>query len=161
VVETLMRRSGSMYDLDNFLTTNDGYYPGIMSTFLGNHDLARVINTALDQPWGAWDNGGDANWNAPPPLPNYRSPFERMAGAFAFLFTTKGIPLVYYGDEIGLPGAGDPDNRRMMQWSGYSDDQLFLRGQIEKLGAARAAHPALWKGSRTKTSVTQDTYGYV
>jgi glycosidase len=32
--------------------------------------------------------------------------------------TTKGIPLIYYGDEIGMPGAGDPDNRRFMQWMG-------------------------------------------
>ena len=25
-----------------------------------------------------------------------------------------GIPLLYYGDEVGLAGAGDPDNRRML-----------------------------------------------
>ena len=34
------------------------------------------------------------------------------------ILTNKGAPLIYYGDEIGLPGAGDPDNRRMMQWTG-------------------------------------------
>ena len=39
------------------------------------------------------------------------------------LLTNKGAPLIYYGDEIGLPGAGDPDNRRMMQFSGLSADQ--------------------------------------
>jgi glycosidase len=58
-----------------------------------------------------------------------------MALGFALLYTNRGVPLVYYGDEIGMPGAGDPDNRRFMQWSGYSADQLFLRGVIEKLGA--------------------------
>ena len=26
--------------------------------------------------------------------------------------------MIYYGDEIGMPGAGDPDNRRFMQWDG-------------------------------------------
>ena len=161
VVETLLRRSGSMYDLDGFLASNDTYYPGVMSTFIGNHDLARVINTALDQPWGAWDNGGSANWQNPPGLPGNKAPFERLAVAYTFLFTTKGVPLVYYGDEVGMPGAGDPDNRRFMQWSGYSADQLFLRGQIEKLGQIRKDHPALWKGARSTLSVTQDTYAYV
>ena len=30
----------------------------------------------------------------------------------AFITTIPGIPIVYYGDEIGLVGAGDPDNRK-------------------------------------------------
>ena len=34
--------------------------------------------------------------------------------AQTFLLTTRGVPQVYYGDEIGLPGGGDPDNRRDM-----------------------------------------------
>jgi glycosidase len=163
VVEKLLRRSGSMFDLDGFLASNDGYYPGIMSTFLGNHDIARIINTAMDDPWDAWAaaDKGYSNWGNTPQLPTMKSPFERLAVAFTFLLTTKGIPLIYYGDEIGMPGAGDPDNRRFMQWTGYSDNQLFLRGQIEKLGQIRKAHPALWRGTRTTASVTQDTYGYV
>lgn len=163
VVEKLLRRTGSMFDLDGFLASNDSYYPGVMSTFLGNHDIARIINTALDDPWDAWAaaDKGAGNWTNTPQLPGYKAPFERMAVAFTFLMTTKGIPLIYYGDEIGMPGAGDPDNRRFMQWSGYSADQLFLRGQIEKLGQIRKAHPALWRGGRATASVTQDTYGYV
>ena len=36
-----------------------------------------------------------------------------------------------------------------------------MRGQLEKLGAIRKAHPALYRGARTTASVTQDTYGYV
>lgn len=163
LVEKLLRRTGSMFDLDGFLASNDNYYPGIMSTFLGNHDIARIINTALDDPWDAWAaaDKGKSNWGNTPELPNYKAPFERMAVAFTFLMTTKGIPLIYYGDEIGMPGAGDPDNRRYMQWSGYSDNQLFLRGQLEKLGQIRKAHPALYRGVRVAVSVTQDTYGYV
>jgi glycosidase len=164
-VENLLRRTGTMFDLDNFLATNDTYYdPGIMSTFLGNHDLLRTIMTALDQPWDAWSDGGtDAKWNNRPysdgSLPP-RSAYERMAVGFTFLLTTKGIPLIYYGDEIGMPGAGDPDNRRFMQWDGYSDDQKFLHDTIAALGKARQKHPALWKGVRVTKSVTQDTYAY-
>jgi len=157
-VEVLLRRSGTMYDLDAFLATNDNYYSGVMSTFLGNHDIGRVIHTAQDQPWGAWDNGDP--WGDPPPSPAEASAFERLALGFTFLLTTKGIPLIYYGDEIGLAGAGDPDNRRPMQWDGLADNQLLLREHIEKLGAIRRDHPALWRGFRSTLSVTTDTYAY-
>ena len=37
---------------------------------------------------------------------------DSLKSAFTFLATARGIPLVYYGDEIALPGGGDPDNRR-------------------------------------------------
>ena len=159
LVETLLRRSGTMNDLDSFLTTNDGYYSGIMSTFIGNHDIARVIHTALDQPWGAWDNGDP--WGAPPGLPDYGAPFERVALGFTFLYTTKGVPLLYYGDEIGLPGAGDPDNRRFMQWDGYSQHQQRLLDHLKKLGTIRRDHPALWRGGRQTVFVDNDVFAYV
>ncbi|MEM7379435.1 MAG: alpha-glycosidase, partial [Pseudomonadota bacterium] len=62
--------------------------------------------------------------------------------------TTPGAPLVYYGDEIGLGGAGDPDNRRFMQWDGYSDGQQFLFEHIAALTQLRAEHPATRRGVR-------------
>jgi glycosidase len=159
-VEVLLRRSGTLFDLDSFLATNDGYYPGLMSTFLGNHDIGRIIHVAEDQPWDPWAKGDP--WGNPPPLPAYASPFERLAVAFTFLFTTKGVPLIYYGDEIGLAGAGDPDNRRPMQWSDadLSQHQQMLRAHLQKLGTIRRDHPALWRGVRTTLSVTNDTYSY-
>lgn len=36
--------------------------------------------------------------------------------AVTILFTYIGIPSIYYGDEIGLEGEGDPDCRRPMIW---------------------------------------------
>jgi glycosidase len=160
IVENILRRSGTMYDLDNFLATNDGYYPGVMSTFIGNHDIARVIQTALDSPWGAWDNGGTSNWDNPPSLPVTKSPFERLALGFTFLMTTKGVPLIYYGDEIGMPGSGDPDNRRMMQFDGLDPNQTWLKGRVAKLGQIRRNHPELWRGARTTVFVSNDVYAY-
>ena len=40
----------------------------------------------------------------------------RAALATVITFTSPGIPLIYYGDEIGLEGADDPDCRRCMEW---------------------------------------------
>lgn len=36
--------------------------------------------------------------------------------AFAMLFMLPGVPCLYYGDEAGLVGAKDPDNRRFFPW---------------------------------------------
>jgi glycosidase len=163
LVSSLLIRSANMYDLESFLAGNDGYYgAGIMSTFVGNHDVPRSIHFAQDSPiWSdAWAGGKEIAWSNQPGLPGGMSAFERMANGFALIFTLPGVPLIYYGDEIGLPGAGDPDNRRFMQWSGYSAGQTFLKDRIAKLAQIRSAHSALRKGTRTTASVSNDTLVY-
>jgi glycosidase len=60
-----------------------------------------------------------------------------------------GVPLLYYGDEIGLAGAGDPDNRRMMQWTDHTAAQQELMARIRALGRMRndvtALHTGEWR----------------
>ncbi|MGV3322241.1 glycoside hydrolase family 13 protein [Streptococcus hyovaginalis] len=41
---------------------------------------------------------------------------ELMKQVLAFIFLQKGSPGIYYGDEVGLSGGPDPDNRRCMPW---------------------------------------------
>ncbi|MBK9261565.1 MAG: hypothetical protein IPM54_17385 [Polyangiaceae bacterium] len=165
ICSKVLMRQGSMQDLENFMNSNDAYYGnGIMSTFIGNHDLPRVIHLAQNNPLynDSWAGGKNSNWpNQPGPgLPGEQSAFERMANGFTLLMTTRGVPLIYYGDEIGLPGAGDPDNRRDMQWSGYSAGQNLLKAHLEKLGQIRKDHVALRRGNRTPVWVTNDTMAY-
>jgi len=74
------------------------------------------------------------------------------------LFTIRGAPLVYYGDEWGAPGAGDPDNRRFMPWNNYSSDQQYLHDRIKTLLAIRTAHPALRRGLRSTISSSTDLW---
>jgi glycosidase len=93
-------------------------------------------------------------------LPGGMSAFERLGNAFTILMTTKGAPLVYYGDEYGMPGAGDPDNRRFMQWSDYSAGQQFVFDHITRLIEIRKAHPATRRGVRTTLSTGTDTMAY-
>lgn len=153
VEATIMRKYTGMNDLAAFMDSNVYYYGvnAVMSTFIGNHDLPRVIHLAEDTPmWSDQaSDGKDRNWSNQPVLPNYRSPFERVANAFAVLLTNQGIPLIYYGDEIGMNGAGDPDNRHMMYFSGWTADQQYLHDRIKTLTTIRAAHPALRRGHRT------------
>lgn len=123
----------------------------IMSNFLGNHDIARFISHANGDIQDKWSNGAkELGWSNPPPVPAVAAPFSKLRMAFAFLMTVPGIPLVYYGDEVGLPGAGDPDNRRMMQFDGLSAEQQAIKEDVAKLAKARLMHPAMRTGSFSK-----------
>ena len=157
----LLRQTG-MDALRSFMDSNEGYYgtTAVMSPFIGNHDLPRSIHLAEDTPvWtDPYSDGKSLAWSNQPQLPMYRRPFERLANAFAVMLTNRGAPLVYYGDEIGLPGAGDPDNRRLMQFTGLTSDQQFLHDRIKALNAIRAAHPALRRGQRTTISTSADVW---
>ena len=163
LIRSLLKRDGGeglMSSLDGYLAYNDTYYgSGVMSTFIGNHDVPRSIHFAEDTPmWGnEWSDGKDRAWNNKPGQPGGTSAYERLANAFTVLYTSRGVPLVYYGDEVAMAGAGDPDNRRMMQWNGYSAGQSLVLNHLKKLGAIRAAHPALRRGTRASVSSTGDT----
>jgi glycosidase len=149
-----------MQGLAQFMDSNDTFYPpdAVMSTFIGNHDLPRSIHYAEDP--SLWPDSTspmkDVSWGVnpsiqdPPAIDADSNAYDRMGNAFAVLFTNKGAPLVYYGDEIGLPGAGDPDNRRPMPWSPLNPDQQRLHDRVAALGQIRAQHPALRRGSRTE-----------
>jgi glycosidase len=163
VLRAILRREGSMGDLAGFLDSNDDFYgPGaVMSTFIGNHDVPRVVHIAEDSPqFGEWDGGKDRAWQNQPQLPSGASAFERLAVGYALLYTIPGVPMVYYGDEVAMPGAGDPDNRRMMQWTGYTANQTGLRDYLAALGRVRAAHPALRRGERTTLGQSNDVLVY-
>ncbi len=164
LINTLLTRTSGLNNLDAALGAYESYYgsSALMSTFIGNHDVPRSIHFAESTPISQdpWYGGKERAWTNQPELPSSVEPFERLANAFTVLFTVRGVPLVYYGDEIGMPGAGDPDNRRMMTWSGYSAGQQLLLDRIKKLGAARKAHAALRRGTRTTLSSDQNTILY-
>ncbi|HWE27466.1 MAG TPA: alpha-amylase family glycosyl hydrolase [Polyangia bacterium] len=163
LVQNVIMRQGKMNDLITFMDSNTSFYgTSVMSTFLGNHDVPRTIHFGEDTPvWSdVWASGKDRNWSNQPTQPTSGNAYERLALGFALLWTNRGAPMIYYGDEIGLAGAGDPDNRRMMPWTGYSAAQSALLGKVEKLGTIRAAHTALRRGDRTTLSYGDDTWVY-
>ena len=45
----------------------------------------------------------------------------------AFLMSSPGIPCIYYGDEIADVGGNDPDNRRMMRFDGWNEQESWMR----------------------------------
>ncbi|HZI15361.1 MAG TPA: alpha-amylase family glycosyl hydrolase [Myxococcus sp.] len=147
--------------VDTAVRANEVFYaPGTRnSPFLGNHDVARFISQAAGQLSGA---GGDP-WSPsrPPASVTDAAAFEKLKFAFAFVLTQPGVPLIYYGDEIGMPGAGDPDNRRMMRFdSVLAPQERQVLELVQKLGRARVEHAALQTGDRNTLIVEKDLYIY-
>ena len=161
----VLLRQGKMQDLIGFMDANVSYYgSGLNSTFIGNHDVPRTIHFAQNSPlWNdVWSGGKDRNFVNKPGTVTEIEAYERMAVAMALLMTNRGVPLIYYGDEIGLAGAGDPDNRRFMDWNAasYNNGQKLLLDRHKKLGSLRKAHIALRRGTRTTLSSSDDTWAY-
>ncbi len=62
-----------------------------------------------------------------------------------FLLTWPGAPLIYYGDEVGMPGGNDPDNRRAFDWTESSWD-TDLQNDLRRAIRVRRETPALRDG---------------
>jgi glycosidase len=161
IVGTILQGdSNAGYDLDNGVMSDESTWTGVtpgalMGHFFGSHDTARAISIA------AGDNVGDP-WNNPPPAQETNpTAFSRLQLAHAFLLTYDSIPIVWMGDEFGQPGAIDPDCRRMMRFgSALSSSEQSTLTNFQKLGKARAAHPALREGTRTRLWVDGSFYAY-
>ncbi|MCA1663854.1 MAG: hypothetical protein LC659_06235, partial [Myxococcales bacterium] len=144
--------SGTMRDLEGATAASDMVFGAApMSPFFGNHDVARFLSVANG------DNTGDA-WGAPPATPTTENAYFKQRLALTFVATSPGVPMVYYGDEYGQPGAGDPDNRRFMKWTGLTPFEQATLDLTKKLGAARKELAALRRGDRKTLWVDNDHY---
>ena len=83
-------------------------------------------------------------------------------------FTTWGIPMVYYGEEVARAGGNWPDNRSDMPWgsrnvlpgAGQPRDEA-LRSDYRRLIAIRRSHPALARGTHRALSTEGDLYVFL
>ncbi|MEK4297036.1 alpha-glycosidase [Paenibacillus sp. FSL R5-0914] len=73
---------------------------------------------------------------------------NKMRLAALFQFTFMGTPCIYYGDEFGMDGEGDPGCRKCMEWNPEKQDRdlfEFYRQLIQ----IRNEQPALRTGTFT------------
>lgn len=127
----------------------------IMARILDNHDTVRFISVAVG------DGFGDA-WDEPASQPTDEEPYRRLGLAQAVIFTLPGMPVIYQGDEIGVAGAGDPDNRRVMP----AEEELLapqreLRETVQRLGRLRRCSDVLRRGEREALTIDPQRYAYV
>lgn len=72
--------------------------------------------------------------------------YNKLKIGVTMLFTMIGIPSIYYGDEIGIEGGGDPDCRRPMIWN-KKKQNLKIKNMYKKLINLRKEKKSLQYGS--------------
>ena len=138
-----------MSALENTLRQDWLYpHPEMLVPFIGNHDQTRFLS-----------------------LPNATPELLRLG--FGLIMTLRGIPELYAGDEIGMLGGEDPDNRRDFPGgfpgdasnaftpAGRTAGQAAMHDWVATLGRLRAGTPALQSGLQQTVVATDATFAYV
>jgi len=100
--------------ITNILRQDSLYpHPEFLVSFFGNHDVPRFASATGATP-------------------------EKLKLAFGLTLTLRGIPELYYGDEIAMNGGGDPDNRRDFPggWPEDANDAFTREGRTREQQAA-------------------------
>jgi glycosidase len=123
-------------------------HPENLVTFLGNHDTSRFMGEAGATP-------------------------QKLNLAFDLLLTMRGIPQLYAGDEIGMQGGDDPDNRRdfpggfpgdphnAFTAEGRNADEKLVFEHLRALLHLRREHPALRRGRFLHIFSDDQTFAFV
>ena len=121
VLQHFVRKTLPVQEFAQAITRLLHQYPqpanAAMFNLLGSHDTARVLTEA----------GGKV---------------ERVIEALVFQFTYPGIPMVYYGDEVGMTGSTDPDCRKGMEWNKKRQNKK-IKDIVRRLATLKASLPAL------------------
>jgi neopullulanase len=122
-------------------------HPELLVTFIGNHDMKRFLT--------------DANGSV-----------EKLKLAFSLLATLRGIPQLYYGDEIGMTGGDDPDNRHdfpggfpgdqhnAFTQAGRALEEQDIFAHVQSLLKLRQEHAALRRGVQKHVAVADKYYAF-
>ncbi|HHB51640.1 MAG TPA: alpha-amlyase, partial [Saprospiraceae bacterium] len=143
---------GMIRAYDNF--TNDFLYPDInhILVFLGNHDITRINDF-------------------------YQGNLDKYKLALTLVLTTRGIPQLYYGDEIGMlgnkekngdgdlrkdfPGGWDGDPQNAFTKEGRTERQEAFHSFTKKLLQFRQKTPVLHTGKLLQFVPKNNVYVYI
>ena len=113
-----------------------------MMNLVGSHDTTRILSY-LD---GIGDDRNQKDIDSA--FPTYEKTSEdakQRQYLVAFLqFTYAGAPTIYYGDEIGMVGSDDPDDRRAFEWGKGNKELVTYYATLAKV---RSDYAALRTGS--------------
>ncbi len=132
-----------------------------MGNITGNHDKPRFISLAGGD-MSLWCPDDKAEgWNREVGVGDMDKGHARLKLLKAIISTVPGVPCIYQGDEYGVPGANDPDNRDMMRFEGYDDYQMAQYAATQQLLKARRASMPLMYGDYRTLYADDDVWVFV
>ncbi len=159
-IATCLTTPRSFTDVAEVLNTSLKYYGShhVMGNISGNQDRGRFISYA----GGALSYSEDpkkAGWTREV-LVGDSIAYYKSKLLFAFIMTIPGIPVIYYGDEIGMYGGNDPDNRKMMKFDSLSANETDLKNTVKKIISIRKTSLPLIYGDYKFLEVSDSTFAY-
>jgi cyclomaltodextrinase / maltogenic alpha-amylase / neopullulanase len=153
--------SYSFRDLNFSLQQSFSYFGehNLMGNITGNQDMSRFISYASGA-LGFNEDDHEAGWKRDIQVKDTLG-YRKLAALEAFNMTIPGIPVIYYGDEFGMAGAGDPDNRRMMKFDSLNKHEQYLRNTTARLARLRNSSLALTYGDFATLKVNEKVYVYL
>ncbi len=123
ILDFVRERTDAKRFTESVISLSENYPPTALLgalTFLSGHDTARVLTLLGDAPEGL---SRDAEATYRLSSEKRRLAVERLRIALALLVTLPGVPCVFYGDEVGMEGYGDPFCRGTFPW-GEEDHEI-------------------------------------
>lgn len=118
----------------------------LMGNLMDSHDKVRFMAYADSDLELNSSAALEMAWHAPPQV-DHPSSYDKAKLYLTYLMTIPGVPVVYYGDEIGMTGAADPDNRRMMRFGdNLSAAEQEMLADVRRIIGLRRQHSALRRG---------------
>ena len=138
-------RTGDCDILYNELTEIYSSYPigvsNVLMNLLGTHDTERILTVLSDD--DAMGKSIDEIARTELSEKNRENAVKRLKVASTVQYTVYGFPSIFYGDEAGMEGYGDPFCRKPFPWDNIN---IELLNHYKKLGKIRKNSPSLAGG---------------
>ncbi len=163
-IPTFINENASFVPLANELQKSFLVYGNnnLMGNIMDSHDKVRFMAYADGEiPLSGNVDASELGWKNPPAV-EHKSSYKKLRLYLSYLLTIPGIPVIDYGDEIGMTGAADPDNRRMMrfgsQLSNWEKENLV---DVRKIVSLRKNNSALRYGDFQTLDVDTSCFVYL
>ncbi len=134
----------------------------VLQNLLDSHDTDRLVSKVFnpDRPYDAKNREQEVDDYKAEKPPAWAYQKARLAALLQMTYV--GAPMIYYGDEVGLWGSDDPNNRKPMLWEDLQPyDEYGMEVMPEQLAfyqqviSIRNDHPSLRRGT-IETVLTDD-----
>ena len=160
LLQTICKEDNGFEILEEKMIQSFDYYGvnNLMGYISGNQDRARFMALAT----------GDVRFDEDSKLAGWKRKittktkkgFDQLGIMNTILLTIPGIPVIFYGDEIGLTGGNDPDCRRMMKFDSLNDYEHHLMMNTAKVAHLRRNNMAFLYGDFTFLKAKDDVLVY-
>jgi len=150
ILDLQMQKTFSVYGVNH-----------LMANIMDSHDKVRYMAYVDGDIELNSNEAKELGWTNPPKV-DRASSYKKLKLHLAYILTIPGVPVIYYGDEIGMTGAADPDNRRMMRFddeiNSYEEETL---SEVSTLIHLRKDHSALREGDFYTLLANENIYAYM